>query len=238
MIYTIIDSSGNSLSIDSVTKVSENFSGTITSHPVESGSNISDHLFLNNYKLSISGVVSDYSFANAQTVSFNSDGTLNTPLVKQGSATQRLRSDLINCFSNREMLSVVISGKTARAETDAATYGTYENLFITSLSFDDSEESGEAIYPTISLEQVRFVNTTFSQEVVLPKRFDAGATAGATSADGASITTPDTPKKTAEELVQSASKTRVDTVQRQIELATQEGKKLETQIRKLQAAGK
>ena len=65
---TVIKTKGNTLIwIDATVSKEEEYSGSVTSHPIQDGSQITDHVILNNPRLTLSGVVSDYDFQIGRT---------------------------------------------------------------------------------------------------------------------------------------------------------------------------
>lgn len=160
MIYTIIRADSTTLSLDCVNQFSESHSATVTQHPVESGSSITDHVFLNNSELSISGVVSDFSPSpDYITMEF-------LELIDAGanshSHTQQIKATLLTIHKGRELLTIQVS------DSSLSEVEQFENCVITSLSFNDDPESGEAIYPVLKISQIRVVSKQSRQEAIVP----------------------------------------------------------------------
>ena len=56
--------SSDIITLSCVTSFDESYTGSVSSHPIESGSTITDHVTSDNDKFKVSGVVSDYDFLN------------------------------------------------------------------------------------------------------------------------------------------------------------------------------
>jgi len=73
--------SGGFIYFDAITSLNESHTGTVTSHPISTGSKLSDHFVRDNSKLSLSGVISAVDISNVNLSQmegekpYNQDGT-------------------------------------------------------------------------------------------------------------------------------------------------------------------
>ena len=73
--------SGGFIYFDAITSLKESHTGTVTSHPISTGSKLSDHFVRDNSKLSLSGVISAVDISNVNLSQmegekpYNQDGT-------------------------------------------------------------------------------------------------------------------------------------------------------------------
>lgn len=182
MIYTIVRADTTTISLDCVQQFSEGHSATATQHPVESGSTITDHVFLNNSEFQIRGVVSDYSPSpDYITMSGLADATTDE---NARSHTSEIKELLMAIFRGRERVTIHYS---ASKFSEAVLF---ENCVMTSIGFSDDLESGEAIYPELKFSQIRVVNKQTRQEASVPDFLSTNAQK-TTNADGTTSTTVD-----------------------------------------------
>jgi len=187
MIYVLKTQKNNDIIMfDTITSFSESYQGSVTSHPVEDGTKISDNVVTENVRIKIQGVVSDYNFwnplkdaANASVPHYNigdsrfssmgnidtngrtvfsdeqvpQDYTSNKDNSSVKSAMFTVRDRLIRIQREKELITVLAYTLTGNDSEITR----YENCVITDLSFDTSPDSGYAIYPNISIEQVTTV---------------------------------------------------------------------------------
>lgn len=192
MIYVIKTQNNDVILFDSILSFSESYQGSVTSHPVEDGSKISDNVITENLKIKIQGVVTDYNFWNPlkdaanvavpgydynRTESMGRVDTDGSPALSDEpvpsdyagkdndtstsvkAAMDVVRQRLIAIQRGKEVVTVL--GYIVR-EKDSLIVR-YENCVITDLSFDTSPDSGYAIYPNISIEQVNVVKVKVTQ---------------------------------------------------------------------------
>lgn len=193
MIYVIKTANNDVILFDSVLAFSESYQGSVTSHPVEDGSKISDNVTVENVKIKIQGVVTDYNFFNPikdagnqkvpgydyprQTgsmlintkgepetnanVAIPSDysGTDNDGNVSVKAAMEVVKQRLIQIQQKKEFITVLgynTDGKDSEINK-------YPNCIITDIAFNQNPESGYAIYPDITIEQVNLVKVKVMQ---------------------------------------------------------------------------
>lgn len=192
MIYVIKTQNNDVILFDSILSFSESYQGSVTSHPVEDGSKISDNIITENLKIRIQGVVTDYNFWNPlkdaanvavpgydynRTSSMGRVGTDGSPALSNepvpsdyaGKDNDTNTSVKASMDVVRKRLIAIQRGKevvTVLAyivrEKDSL-IEKYENCVITDLSFDTSPDGGYAIYPNISIEQVNVVKVKVTQ---------------------------------------------------------------------------
>lgn len=156
------------LEFDLLTSEEHNFSSTVTSHPVEDGSEITDHIQNEAESGSISGIISNFS------------------IYSRGFVTNRAQDafDLLyEIWKSRELVTVVTVLKT------------YTDMAITSAPVARDGDSGESLVFQINFQKVNVVKlqtvvleteinlkglTKTNQKQVAPKA-DAGRSVGTTS---------------------------------------------------------
>lgn len=126
---------GSSIVADAITEVHPKHTSTITSHPVESGVNISDHIFTNNVVIDIMG-----EFSNLPTRLVQG----NLVNYQNNSRDQEAWGVLFKIYSQEQPITVV------------SRFQVYENCFITALTALDEVDTGETLRFSMTLEQVRF----------------------------------------------------------------------------------
>lgn len=200
MIYTIVRSDTTTVTLDCVQQFGESHSATATQHPVETGSAITDHVFLNNSEISIKGVVSDFS-PSPELITMEFLDLVDAG-ANQQSHTQQIKAILLRIHKGREAVTVQVS------DNSFSEVELFENCVITSLSFNDDLEAGEAIYPDIKLSQIRVVSKSTRQEKAVPvvlsqntsdtKQVSSsnGAAGSGSSTGSSSVSSSTTPEKT------------------------------------------
>lgn len=224
MIYVIKTENGDVITFDSILSFSESYKGSVSSHPLEDGTTISDHVVSDNIRFRIQGVVSDYNFWNPLKNSLGSIPAYNYPRQDSGmiitpngtaqelsnvtipndfstttgesvkSTADMIRERLIAIQRNAEVVSLI--GYLVGGEDPVVKL--WPNCIITDLSFDQSPDSGDAIYPNMSLEQVKLVQVKVTQAnsdkiVVASVANQAAATDGKGPLSPPKVTNPDQP---------------------------------------------
>lgn len=212
MIYTIIRSDTTTITLDCVQQFSESHTATATQHPVETGSAISDHVFLNNSELQIRGVVSDYSPSpDYITMSGLADATTDE---NARSHTSEIKEILMAIFKGKERVTIHYS---ASKYSEAILF---ENCVMTSVGFSDDPDAGEAIYPDLKFSQLRVVSKSTRQEKAVPvllnsqtqqAQIDAKATADAANKtkEGTKSTTPSRDPEQLRQIAQNKTNSRI-----------------------------
>lgn len=120
---------GGGLEMDAVLQISPKQTSTITSHPTEQGSSISDHIYKNNVVIDIMG---DFACSSSSGYAAEKDvsswGLLN------------------KAWEERSPLTVV------------SRFKVYEDCYITSLIPLDETDTGETLRVSLTLEQIRFAS--------------------------------------------------------------------------------
>lgn len=185
MIYILKTQTTNDVIVfDAITSFSDSYSGSVTSHPIESGSRISDHVTVDNPKFKLNGVVSDYNFYNPtkdlvsgnvpalQYDRFNSTGYWNTAndggyLTKDAAVPDNYTVPNASVVSSqRAVREKLIEIREQRMFVSIIEYtndgldsviSTISDCILTDLSFDRTPDGGQALYCSLSLEKVTLV---------------------------------------------------------------------------------
>ena len=194
--------SSDIITLSCVTSFDESYTGSVSSHPVESGSTITDHVTSDNDKFKVSGVVSDYDFLNpskdlatkkegyddgylrsAVTASF-ANGLLNTygAVVPDKQRAEYIKRRLIDIRKNSLLVTIL-------EYPDSGELVQHTDCILTSLSFKEDENTGYAVYPDMSFEkinvvQVKVEEVNTSKIPKLPDSKVAVAAAGANNTGG------------------------------------------------------
>lgn len=203
---------------DTVLQLNRALSGSVSQHPLEDGTVITDHTTIDNEKFTISGVLSDADFniarptldaRNPEIVS--KQWINNTPVNGDVFSTQfsnvfisdpttfgAVLPEFVSQFLTEQRPSVVVTGvsKVKPALTvaneliemfnkrevfdvldfrEGVLVAVYDNCIMTGLSFNEDSSSGEAIYPEISIERVKYA---ISASVRVEKRSSLSSAAG------------------------------------------------------------
>lgn len=185
MIYTILTSGGTTISFDCITSATINRTATITSHPTERGSPISDHVFFSNLTIGMSGLVTDLNLYNPQSrtaggsVFFDADGIIKAAnLTPTDSAFELLKQEF-----NDSSLVTVIESAIAGEEVES-----YADCVIKSLSKKDSPENGSSVMFDIELEQIRLSSVVRQKTTTKPVELKTQAEVKAEAAAVATAT--------------------------------------------------
>ena len=193
MTYAIRRENGDVLWFDAITEVTEEYTATVSKHPLSRGSYVSDHTTVDNKKFNIRAVLSDADFnlnrpndEGARSVTnkqFTNDTQTTKPVfVSSGGAKWRsflpevvsqftantiptvtvtpqakvkiahaVRLDLISILESRESITLVEYNTNLVART-------WDNVVMTSLSFTEDADTGEGLFPVMSMEQVIYTD--------------------------------------------------------------------------------
>lgn len=203
MIYTIVlfDQQNNptdTVSIDAITDFSESYSATATSHPVETGTPLTDNLIKNNDKFTVSGVVSDFSLKGfGKKLIIQEDGGI---IVDPNSTTNTIedrayntKQQLINLIKVGSVVGIVISKKelpndegyvvTNQGIASGSSIEIKYPCVCTGVDFSDSGGEYGVIRPKLQFEQIR-VATTRTEKVDKVPAVLTKVTPGSTSTTG------------------------------------------------------
>lgn len=129
------------IELDVIISETTNTSSTITSNPVENGSDVNDNIIMNPMTFSISGIVSDTKvspFGGLNTLSsFASDST----------PSRDAWEDLLELQADRTPFTLITNLKA------------YDNIVIEGLNTTQDKETSKALYFTANLREIIFVGS-------------------------------------------------------------------------------
>jgi len=170
MIIVIKDqASSDIITLSCVTSFDESYTGSVSSHPIESGSTITDHVTSDNDKFKVSGVVSDYDFLNpskdlalgkegysdegrSAAVSRFANGLLDSGLIDipDKQRAEYIKRRLIDIRKNSLLVTIL-------EYPDSGELVQHTDCILTSLSFKEDENTGYAVYPEMAFEKINVV---------------------------------------------------------------------------------
>lgn len=173
MIYTLylVDDNNNiteTISLDVVNSFGEDYSSSIAQNAVENGYVISDSISINNPKFSISGVITDSKFrVRGHLVVFNGntfeksqgDNREQFQQISDDDYADKVKDRLIKLWENKEVFGILESKDINNVKGSQV-----RNIFpcvLSGLSFDKSSADA-ALYPTMSIEKIRYAVVTVS----------------------------------------------------------------------------
>ena len=170
MIIVIKDqASSDIITLSCVTSFDESYTGSVSSHPIESGSTITDHVTSDNDKFKVSGVVSDYDFLNpSKDLAFGKEGYSDEG---RSAATSRFTNGLLDSglidipdkqraeYIKRRLIDIRKNSLlvTILEYPDSGELIQHTDCILTSLSFKEDENTGYAVYPDMSFEKINVV---------------------------------------------------------------------------------
>ncbi len=128
------------------------FSSEITSHPVETGSSISDHVYLNPIKIKFEGAILDSSTDIISTVR-------STASLFSGNILDNIYGKSRKQLAAYEFLKNTYYNKTP--VTIISYYDTFENMVIESMSFPRDGKTGDQLYFEMTLKQITLTDVAF-----------------------------------------------------------------------------
>ena len=173
MIYTLylVDNNDNiteTISLDVINSFGEDYSSSIAQNAVENGYVISDSISINNPKFAISGVITDSKFrVKGHLVVFNGntfeksqgDNREQFQQISDDDYADKVKDRLIKLWENKEVFGILESKDINNVKGSQV-----RNIFpcvLSSLSFNKSD-AASAIYPTMSIEKIRYAVVTVS----------------------------------------------------------------------------
>lgn len=150
------------LVFDAILKTDHTSKITATSHPVESGANISDHAYVEPAEISIEVGVSDCETGN---------GTFGS-----GSRSLNAFKALLKLQTSRQLITVVTRFKT------------YTNMLITSVSVPDDYTTMNSFKANLMLREIRIVST--SRVTVSARESEQAQKTGSTNSGTKQAETP------------------------------------------------
>lgn len=176
MIIVIKDqASSDIITLSCVTSFDESYTGSVSSHPIESGSTITDHVTSDNDKFKVSGVVSDYDFLNpSKDLAFGKEGYSDEG---RSAAVSRFTNGLLDSglidipdkqraeYIKRRLIDIRKSSLlvTILEYPDSGELVQHTDCILTSLSFKEDENTGYAVYPDMSFEQINVVQVKIEE---------------------------------------------------------------------------
>jgi hypothetical protein len=153
------------IEMDSTVSLETRFAGNLTTHPVETGTRIADHLTRENPRFRVSGVTSN---TPVRLRDLNS-------ILPTGKRTKNVYDILKQMYETGHFFTLV------------ADLESYENCVITNFGFTQTVDKAEAVYLDIDIEKIRVATPerVFSQLAVdaqyaddSAKKTDAGTKTG------------------------------------------------------------
>jgi len=171
---TTLSNEGESIIIvfDAALETARDYSAAVTSHPVETGVQISDHVTLENPKFTVKGVVSDAAFLSPfeQLASFaNRTGAAVTGAIAStsigASALKSLGIDVV--AKESRSMTAYQNLQFMYNERDFVTlqFGDeppYKNLILTKLGVPKDKNIGDAFIFDLEFEQVKVVSSKYT----------------------------------------------------------------------------
>jgi hypothetical protein len=138
---------------DAAIETGRNFSAGVTSHPVETGVNVSDHVTIENPKFTVKGVISDAAFLTPYEQINSLGNTIGSALglVQKESRSLTALQDLQFLLNNRDFLTLQFGNEPP-----------YENLILTKLNVPKDKNVGDAYVFDLEFEQVRVVSSRYT----------------------------------------------------------------------------
>lgn len=138
---------------DAAIDTGRQFSANVTSHPVETGVNINDHVTVENPKFTLKGVVSDAAFLTPfeQVASLGNTIGSALGLVQKESRALTALQDLQFLLNSRDFLTLQFGNEPP-----------YENLILTKLNVPKDKNVGDAYVFDLEFEQVRVVSSRYT----------------------------------------------------------------------------
>jgi len=138
---------------DAAIDTNRSFTAQVTSHPVETGVNINDHVTIENPKFSLKGVISDAAFLSPfdQIGSVVNTVTSFLGITERDSRALTSLQDLQFLLNSREFVTLQFGNEPP-----------YENLILTSVNVPKDKNIGDAYVFDLEFEQVRVVSSRYT----------------------------------------------------------------------------
>ena len=152
------ENSSLSVVLDASVSETHTSSASITSHPVESGANITDHVHREPDSITIQGVVSNTSTAFPQ-------GVVGVALIK---STANLVGGVSNDLAKTayDQLRQLVEGK--ELVKIVTTLREYNDMLIENLTVTRDSQYGDALHLTATARQVRLIKTSSVEKTSIP----------------------------------------------------------------------
>ena len=132
------------LELDAVISETINLNNTVTSAPIETGENVTDHVYNEPLEFSMECIVSDSDIVRSFTSSPGTD-----PLQQKPLARIKAYETLLDLWKARSPIDVV------------AGYEVYSNMLVTSISIPRSNDDGDSIRFSVSFIQANILPSVF-----------------------------------------------------------------------------
>lgn len=154
MIYTFLLPDNSLISFDSVTEFSESMSASVTSYEVEAGFPISDNMVLSNPKFTINGILSYYNSPKREIILRDGEFVLvdNVESVTE-SIHIELEKKIRDLMANKTPFTIIKS--TSLFDILGTEVERIPNCLLESNNFNYSPTESGAVFPKMSIQQVR-----------------------------------------------------------------------------------
>ena len=154
MIYTFLLPDNSLISFDSVTEFSESMSASVTSYEVEAGFPISDNMVLSNPKFTINGILSYYNSPKRELILRDDEFVLvdNVESVTE-SIHIELEKKIRGLMTNKTPFIIIKS--TSLFDILGTEVERIPNCLLESNNFNYSPTDSGAVFPKMSIQQVR-----------------------------------------------------------------------------------
>ena len=154
MIYTFLLPDNSLISFDSVTEFSESMSASVTSYEVEAGFPISDNMVLSNPKFTINGILSYYNSPKRELILRDDEFVL---VGNVESVTESIHIELENKIRGlmTDKTPFIIIKSTSLFDILGTEVERIPNCLLDNNSFNYSPTESGAVFPKMSIQQVR-----------------------------------------------------------------------------------
>lgn len=154
MIYTFLLPDNSLISFDSVTEFSESMSASVTSYEVEAGFPISDNMVLSNPKFTINGILSYYNSPKRELILRDGEFVL---VDNVESVTESIHIELENKIRGlmTDKTPFIIIKSTSLFDILGTEVERIPNCLLESNNFNYSPTESGAVFPKMSIQQVR-----------------------------------------------------------------------------------
>ena len=154
MIYTFLLPDNSLISFDSVTEFSESMSASVTSYEVEAGFPISDNMVLSNPKFTINGILSYYNSPKRELILRDGEFVL---VDNVESVTESIHIELEEKIRGlmTDKTPFIIIKSTSLFDILGTEVERIPNCLLESNNFNYSPTDSGAVFPKMSIQQVR-----------------------------------------------------------------------------------
>jgi len=152
------------IELDIIVSESTNTSSTITSNPVENGSNVNDNIVINPMTFSISGIVSDSKVLPLGGLTGLGQIISGNAFTKQSTPSKEAWEELLDLQASRTPFTLVTNLKA------------YDNVVIENLATSQDKDTSNSLHFTANLREIIFVGS----QVLTAEQFNDQDTADKT----------------------------------------------------------